>query len=142
VVQVHARGVELVPEVRAAGTGAHLEVGTEHDVVGEELRAAVEELGEALLPLLGVELVLLVHRDPGKLAPLLRDLPAELGVLGLEPCQLVASGPPLLPGTDFVLSHRVVLPVGSSHHWTGARRQTHRPASGRATRTVQECVHD
>ena len=114
-IQVHARGVELVPEARAAWTGAHLEVGAEHDVVGEELRAAVEELGEGLLPLVGVELVCLVYRDPGKLAPLLRGLPAELGVLGLEPRQLVASGLPLLTSSDFVLSHRVVLPVGSSH---------------------------
>ena len=85
--RVHARGVELIPEVRAARTRAHLEVGAEHDVVGEELGAAVEELGEGLLPLLGVELVLLVHRDPGKLAPLLHDLPAEFGVLGLELCR-------------------------------------------------------
>src|SRR5207247_11367217 len=70
---------------------------------------AVEELVEGLLPLGGVELVVLVHRNPGKLAPLLRDLPAELGVLGLDPCQLVASGLPLLLSSDFVLGHRVHL---------------------------------
>ena len=43
------------------------------------------------------------------LAVLLRDLPTELGVLGLDPCQLVASGLPLLPGSDFGLGHRVHL---------------------------------
>ena len=49
VVQMHARGVELIPQVRASGAGAELVVGPEHDVVGEKLRAPVEELGERLL---------------------------------------------------------------------------------------------
>jgi hypothetical protein len=134
-VQVHACAVELVPEVRAAGTGTELEVGAEHDVVGEELRAAVEELGERLLPLRGIELVLLLHRNPGKLAPLLREPPAKLGVLGLEPCQLVASGLPLLPGSDLVLGHRIVLlwvPI------LGRLQVGKLIASRPATRTVQE----
>ena len=37
VVQVHARAVELIPEVRTSGAGAELVIGPEHDVVGEEL---------------------------------------------------------------------------------------------------------
>ena len=103
---MHARGVELIPEVRAPGAGADLVVGPEHDVVGEQLRAPVEELGERLLPVLGVELVLLLHRDPGKLTPLLGHLLAELGVLGLELRELVASRLPFLAGSDLVVGHR------------------------------------
>ena len=60
-VQMHARGVELIPQVRTAGAGAELVIGPEHDVVGEQVRAPVEELGERLLPFLGVELVLLLN---------------------------------------------------------------------------------
>src|SRR2546429_6929878 len=39
VVQMHARGVQLVPQVRTPGAGADLVIGPEHDVVGEELRS-------------------------------------------------------------------------------------------------------
>src|SRR4051812_48858057 len=114
VVQRQARGVELVPEGRASGAGAKLVVGPVHDVVGQELRAAVEELLERLLPVLGVEHVLLLDRDPGKLAPLLRRLAAELGMLGLELRDLLARRLPLLPGANPVLSHSCLLrlPVG------------------------------
>jgi hypothetical protein len=72
--------------------GRHdLVIGAEHDVVGKELRAAVEELSERLAAVLGVELVRLLHRHPGELTPLIGDLLAELRVLGLELCQLVAA---------------------------------------------------
>ena len=84
VTQVHPRRVELIPDVDTARAGADLVVRPVHDVVGEELGAAVEELGERLLPVLGVELVLLFHRDPRDLASLLRHLAAQLGVLCLE----------------------------------------------------------
>src|SRR5205085_1211478 len=69
-VQMHTRGVELIPQVRTPGAGAELVIGPVHDVVGEQLRAPVKELCERLLPVLGVELVLLLHRNPGKLTPL------------------------------------------------------------------------
>ena len=101
-VQMHARAVELVPEARASGARAELVIGAEHDVVGEELRAAVEQLGERLLPVLGVELVLLLHRNPGKLTPLLGHLLAELGVLGLELRKFVASRLPFLAGSNLL----------------------------------------
>jgi hypothetical protein len=114
VVEMHARRIELVPEVRAPGAGADLVVGPEHDVVGEQLRASVEELGERLLAVLGVELVLLLHRHPGQLAALLGHLLAELGVLGLELRELVASRLPFLAGSDLRVSHRCLLcPFGT-----------------------------
>src|SRR5438105_6389240 len=91
-----ARGVELIAQVRTAGAGTELVIGPEHDVVGEELRAPVEELGERLLPVLGVELVLLLHWNPGKLTPLLGHLLSERRVLGLELCKFIASRLPFL----------------------------------------------
>src|SRR5215218_8364749 len=104
---MHPGGVELIPEVRTSGAGPARVIGTEHDVVGEELGAPVEELGERLLPVLGVELVLLLNRNPGKLTPLLGRLAAELGVLSLELRKLIASRLPLLAGSDPVLGHGV-----------------------------------
>src|SRR5215213_3830174 len=106
VVEMHAGGVEFIPQVRAPGAGAELVIGPEHDVVGEELRAPVEELGEGLLPVLAVEPVLLLHRNPGKLTSLLGHPLAELGVLGLELRKFIASRLPFLAGSDLVLGHR------------------------------------
>src|SRR2546423_14962809 len=100
-----ARGVELIAQVRTPRAGAELVIGSEHDVVGKELRAAVEELGERPLPVLGVELVLLLHRDPGKLTSLLGHPLAELGMLGLDLRKLIASRLPFLTGSDLVRGH-------------------------------------
>jgi hypothetical protein len=64
-VQMDQLAVEPVREARAAGACPDLVIRPVHDVVGEELRAAIEQLGERLLPVVGVELVLLRDRDPG-----------------------------------------------------------------------------
>src|SRR5436853_7826592 len=101
-----ARPVELIAQVRASRTGAKRVIRAEHDVVREELRAPIEELGERPLPVLGVELVLLLHRDPGKLTSLLGRPLAELGVLGLELREFIASRLPFLAVSDLVRGHR------------------------------------
>src|SRR5947209_6153275 len=104
-----ACGAQLVAEVRASGTGTELVVGPVHDVVGEQLRASVEEVGERLAAVLGVELVLLLHGHPGQLPSPRGDLLAELGVLGLELRELLASCPPFLAGSDLAVRHRALL---------------------------------
>jgi hypothetical protein len=50
-------------------------------VVDEQLGSPVEELEERLLTVVRVEAVLLLHRHPGQLASLPRELVAEPGVL-------------------------------------------------------------
>src|SRR6478609_8385581 len=73
---MHARGVELIAQVRTPRAGADLIIRPEHDVVGQQLRAPVEELGERLLSVLGVELIALLHRNPRQPASLVgRRLP-------------------------------------------------------------------
>src|SRR6476646_1262226 len=106
---MHARAIELVSQVRAPGAGTDLIVGSEHDVVRDQLRAPVEQLGERLLAVLGVELVLLLHRNPGKLTALLGHLLVELGLLGLELRKLIAGRPPFLAGSNLVVTHRYLL---------------------------------
>src|SRR3982074_2849546 len=106
---MHARGVELIPQVRTPRAGAELVVGPEHDVVGEQLRAPVKEFGERLLPVLLVEPVLLLPRNPGELAPLLGRLLAEFGVLSLELGKLIASRLPFLAGSNLMVRHGYLL---------------------------------
>src|ERR1700694_2241251 len=105
VAQVDERAVEPVGQAGAAGARADRVVGAEHDVVGEQLRAAVEKLGECLLAVLGVELVLLLDPDPGQIAPRSRDLLVPLRLLGLELGEVVSGCLPFLAGSDLVLGH-------------------------------------
>ena len=81
----------------------------EHEVVDEELRPPVEELGERLLPLLGVEGVLLLDGHPRQRLPLLRQLLVELAELLLTLVQRRDRGLPLLLRSYVVLRHRVFL---------------------------------
>ena len=79
----------------------------EHEVVDEQLGAAVEEIGEGLRAVLGLEPVVLLDRDPGQLAPLPGQLVAAAGELLLLLQQLVALRLPLLLRADPVLRHQV-----------------------------------
>jgi hypothetical protein len=59
-------------------------------VVDQQLRAAVEQLGERLRTFLGVETVLLLDPNPGQLAPLAGELVTQARVFLLACEQLLA----------------------------------------------------
>ena len=80
-------------------------------MIDEELRTAVEQLGERLLSRLGLETILLLERHPGQLAAGPGDLVAEPGVLLLAREQRLASGGPLFAGSDLVISQLFLLVV-------------------------------
>ena len=87
-------------------TGQPAVVGRpEHEVVDEQLGAAVEEIGEGLRAVLGPEPVLLLDPDPRQPAPLPGQLVAAAGELLLLLEQLVALRLPLLLRGDLVVSH-------------------------------------
>src|SRR6266511_895053 len=109
-VQVDQLTIEPVREARAAWACPDLVIRPVHDVVGEELRAAIEQLGEGLLSVPGVEFVLLRDRDPWELEPLPLDLLVSLGVFHLELRQLVACRLPLVACSNLVPSHVVASP--------------------------------
>src|SRR2546421_3916617 len=113
---MHERAVEPVAQVGATGAGAERVVGAEHDVVGEQLRAPVEELGEGLLAVLGVELVLLLDRDPGEIETLSLDPLVSLRLLRLELGELVPRRLPFLTCSNPVFGHLIFLPSDSSSH--------------------------
>jgi hypothetical protein len=80
-------------------------------VVDEQLRSSVEQLGERLLAVVGMEAVLLLHTHPGQLASLQRELVAEPGVLLLAYQQPLASREPFLACSDLVVSQLSLLQV-------------------------------
>src|SRR5205823_9740303 len=95
--------------------GAHRTAGlvwrSEHEVIHEQLGAAVEEIGQGLHAVHGHEPVVLLDRDPRQLAPLPGQLVAAAGELLLLLQQLVALRLPFLLRADPVLSHKVPPPV-------------------------------
>src|SRR6266480_3435313 len=102
--QVRHPGVETVGGGRADGT-AGLVLGAEHEVVDQQLRAPVEQLGERLLALVRVELVVLLDRDPRQLAPLACQLVVAARQLLLALEQRVARLAPFLPRAHLVTRH-------------------------------------
>src|SRR6266545_2171850 len=127
-IHVKQQPFEPVGEVRAPGASSYLKVRAVHDVVGEKLRAAFEQLGELLLAVLGVELVFLLHRYPGQLAPLPLDFLVALSLLRLELGELVARRLPFLAGSDLVFSHlRSSYRLDDSGHRAGSLEATASP---------------
>ena len=62
---MHRVRIEVVRD-RATHCAARLVDGAEHEVVDEQLRASVEELGQRLGPVVCLEAVLLLDRHPGR----------------------------------------------------------------------------
>src|SRR3712207_1860203 len=98
---------------RVRDRGAHRATGLvgrpEHEVVYEQLRAAVEEVRKGFGSVLGLEAVLLLHRHPGELPPPLRELVVQAGQLLLLRQQLIPLGLPLLLCPNPVLRHSPLL---------------------------------
>ena len=92
---------EIVGGERAAGAALRL-VGSEHEVVDDELGPAGEQLGERPAPVLGVEAVLPLHRHPRQLATSARELVAAAGELLLLLEQGDARRQPLLAGSHSI----------------------------------------
>jgi hypothetical protein len=99
-VEVRNDAVEVIGDERAARASRVLLVDpvaeAEHEVVDEQLGAAVEEISKALGPISRLEDVLILDRDPGQLLPPARQLiaPSHVFLLGRE--QLFARRQPFL----------------------------------------------
>src|SRR5688500_18187365 len=94
---------------RRAGWAPRLEVGSEHEVVNDQLRASAEQVFERSAPLVGLEPVLLVDPDPGQLLPPPRQLVAAARkvLLGLQ--QLEPRRTPFFTCSGLVFGHRYLL---------------------------------
>src|SRR5437764_805099 len=97
--EVGEYAVEAVGSQRAGGTSGVV-VEAEHEVVDEQLGAAVEQLRQAPWSVSGLERVLLLDWDPRKLSALPGELIAHPGELLLAPQQLSARGGPFFTRCD------------------------------------------
>src|SRR5439155_16807202 len=91
---------------RRAGRAACLVARAEHEVVDEQLTAAVEQVRKRARAVVGVEAVLLLESNPRQLASLPRQLVTHAGVLLLTYEQIVTGSCPLLAVYDLVLGHQ------------------------------------
>src|SRR5262249_32934481 len=93
-----------------------------HEVVDEQLAAAIEQFGQCARAVAGVEAVFLVDRDPWQFAALPREFVAQPGVLLLAGEQLVAGSCPLFPCSDLVTGHCLDSPFSwVAAAWPGQR---------------------
>src|SRR5262245_28579099 len=97
--------VEAVSD-RRAGRAARLVVGSEHEVVDEELRAPSEEIRQRSATLVCLESIRLVDPNPRQLLPSPRELVAVSRQLLLRLEQLEPCCEPLFTCADDVCRHR------------------------------------
>src|SRR5713226_9342214 len=98
-VEVRDEAVDAVRD-RRVDRAAGLVARAEHEVVDEQLTAAIKELRKHARAVLGVEAVLLLDTGPWQLASLARQLVAQPGVLLLAGEQLLARGRPFLSRSE------------------------------------------
>ena len=117
-------GRDLVGPRRAA-RAALLPVGAEHEVVDDQLPAALEQVGQPDLALRAGEAVVLGHLDHRQPAALGAQRVAAAGQLLLLLEQRRAGGEPLVPGHDLWKAHGNRVPA-----WSCRNRRLWRPTSG------------
>src|ERR1700676_384663 len=93
---------------RRAGRTSDREVGPEHEVVDEQLRAPFEEVGKGRGSLIRLKAVLLVDRNPRQVLSQASQLIAAPRQLLLGAQQLKPRRKPLLRGSSPVIGHRIL----------------------------------
>jgi hypothetical protein len=104
----------VVGEARAPRAGAAREALAEHQVVDEQLRAPVEQVGQRARAVLGLEAVLLLDRHPWQLAA----LTVELALAPVELLLLLAQG--VVCGLPFLSRHDLHARDGTGGHAAAA----------------------
>jgi hypothetical protein len=142
--QMDGGAVEAIGDRRAGRATAGV-VGSEHEVVDEELRAPTEQVSERCGAGFGLEPVVLLDRDPGQFLATAGEVVTAAGQLFLGLEQLEAGGEPLLAARDGVGGNHFDLLVFRVRRWrrrgrsapapvTCRRRVEAEAASGRARR--------
>src|SRR5215471_2014470 len=103
-IEVHDYAVEIVRPTRAMrATG--IPIWTEHEVIDDQLTAAVEQLRQGLVSVRPLEYIILAHALPGQLAALLAQPIAHARELLLLDQELLARSDPFVVRYDLVLCH-------------------------------------
>ena len=102
--KVDDRAVEAVGDRRAGRTSCR-ELGSEHEVIDEQLRASSEEIGEGCCALVGLETVRLVDANPGQFLPPVRQFVAAPRQRLLFLQQLQPRCKPLFTCSSLMIGH-------------------------------------
>ena len=102
--QVDDESVEAIRD-RRAGWAAGGVVGSEHEVVDEELRAPLEDVCQRGGPFIGLESIRLFDPNPRQFLPPPRQLVAAPRELLLRREQLEPRGEPFFTCSGYVLRH-------------------------------------
>src|SRR5438105_1719684 len=105
--EVHESALDMVDFERAADA-ALLPAGTEHEMLDDQLAAAVEQVGERLLALRTIEHIGLFDLDPWQVAPLRAQLVAQTGEFLFLGQMRLARGQPLLSRDNPMVHHRSI----------------------------------
>src|SRR5689334_15937881 len=104
--------VEAVSDCRAGRAAADV-VGSEHEVVDQQLRASSEQVGERRGALIGIEAVILLDANPRELLSLLGHFVAATGQLLLGYEQVHPGRKPLVTRSGLMTGHS----FSPSHRW-------------------------
>ena len=99
--------IDVIGKKRTA-RAAFAPVRAEHEMVCDQLTAAVEQLRQRTAALRTFEHIRLVDEHPGELTPRGTDLIAQVGQFPLFLQKSLARGQPLVAGYDRIVLHRLL----------------------------------
>jgi hypothetical protein len=86
--------IEMVRQIRAA-LAPFFPIGTKHEVINNQLTAAIEEIRQSLLAVCSIENVLLFHLNPWQFAPMAAHFVTQSCQLFFPRQQILACDEPL-----------------------------------------------
>lgn len=104
-VEMHKRSIEMIREERAARASS-LPIRTEHEVIDDQLAAAIEEIGKRFPAGRRIENIVFLDLHPGQGHALRIDAIAQMRCLLLAGKQLTAGLQPYVSGNDLVHCQR------------------------------------
>src|SRR3954463_2446949 len=103
---MNEEAIKPVCDRRAGGTSRFV-VGSEHEMVNEELRAPFKQVHQRGVPLVSLKLILFVDSNPWQFLPSPRQLIAVLCKFLLRFQQFKPCGQPLFPCPGLMCCHRL-----------------------------------
>src|ERR1043166_7739318 len=117
--------VESIRNDRAVRASGRV-IGSEHEVVNQELRTTAEEVNEGRLSFIGLKAILLLDSNPGKLLAPPRQLVTTSRKFLLRLEEIESGGEPLFTCSGFMLAHCFYLSIDNRQVLPDATALTNR----------------